>query len=278
MRVYLSVDLEGCNGIVHSSQTQPGEPGYPRALEIMHQEANAVIEGAIAAGAKSILVNDAHFDMRNLKPELLHQSAELISGWQKPYSMVSGVDDGVDAAIFVGYHSKAGTARGVLSHTYRSQVFLDVKLNGVSVGETGLNAALAGHFNIPVAMIAGDDAVCTEAKDLLGNVSCVAVKEAVSRYSAVFKPVKQVLDKLRSESCEALKNKNNWTLFKPKSPSTLSLVMFDPVMADGAELLPYVKRVADREVEITHEDYSQLFKMMLAIGAIAASRRDPYFS
>ncbi len=278
MRIYVSVDLEGVNSIVHSSQTQPGEPGYERAVQLMHQEANAVIQGAIAAGATSVVVNDAHWDMRNLRPELLHGPAVLITGWQKPFSMVSGINGRVDAAMFVGYHSRAGTARGVLSHTYRAQVFFDIKLNGQSVGETGLNAALAGWFDVPVALVSGDDAVCDEAGTLLGAVACVPVKTAVSRYSAVCRPQEEALASLRQKSEQALLNKDSWQLYKPPSPSTLAITMTDPAMADGAELLPMVKRTGDRDIEISHEDYGVLFRLMLAIGAIGASRRDPYFS
>ena len=277
MQIYLSIDLEGINGVVHSSQTQPGEPGYERAVALMHNETNAVIDGVMAAGASSVLVNDSHYDMRNLKIELLNPHAQLISGWQKPYSMVSGIDQGFDAACFVGYHSKAGTAKGVLCHTYRAKVFSDFVLNGKSVGEIGLNAALAGWFNVPIALVTGDDATCAEAKDLLGNIATVTVKQAVSRYAAVCPPEKQVLDKLRSTAADTVKKKSNWCLFKPPSPSTLEIVMIDPSMADGAELLPFVKRTGANSISITHEDYSVIFKMMLGIGAIGASRRDPHF-
>src|ERR1700722_9508054 len=146
MRIYLSVDLEGVNGVLHSSQTQPGEPGYERAVGLMHGETNAVIEGLRSGGATSFIVNDSHFDMRNLRIEQLAPNASLINGWQKPYSMVSGTQEAANeiaAACFIGYHARAGDGRGVLSHTYRAQIFYDVQLNGQSVGETGLNAALA---------------------------------------------------------------------------------------------------------------------------------------
>jgi len=278
MRIYLSVDLEGINGVVHSSQTQPGEPGYERAVALMHEETNAVIAGALAAGASSILVNDSHYDMRNLRSELLHKQATVLSGWQKPYSMMSGVTEKVDAVCFIGYHARAGVAKGVLSHTYRAQVFLDVELNGKPVGETGLNAALAGWFGVPIAMISGDDTVCTEATELLGPLACVPVKTSISRYSAICPPQSEVLERLRAKAEDALKNKKGWQLFKPPSPSRLRLTVFDPSMADAAELLPQVKRIADRQIEVEHEDYSVLFRLMLAIGALGASRRDPYFS
>jgi D-amino peptidase len=287
VRVYISVDLEGVNGVCHSSHTQPGEPHFERAVGLMHAETNAVIRGARAGGATDVCVNDSHWDMRNLRPELLEPGTTIVSGWQKPNSMVSGVGgssgiaslvpDKFDVAFFVGYHAMAGTARGVLSHTYRAQVFLDIKLNGKSVGETGLNAALAASYGVPIGLITGDDAVCEEATELLKDVPCVAVKKAVSRYSAIFHPYEQTLDELKKAAHDTMKNKSRWRKYSPASPTTMTITMVDPVMADGAELFPMVTRVDDRTVELSHEDYGTLFRLMLAIGAVGASRRDPHF-
>lgn len=285
MRIYLSVDLEGINGVVHSSQTQPGEPGYERSIGLMHDEANAVMEGLIEGGATGFLVNDSHWDARNLRIEKLHEKASLVNGWQKPYSMGSGLDgqleltkEPVAAACFVGYHARAGSQCGVLSHTYRAQIYFDVKLNGRSVGETGLNAALAGHFGVPVILLTGDDVACQEARDLLGaGLTCVEVKKAVSRYSAVSYPFNETLAKLKSASREALGKVKQCQPFKPPSPSTLEITMIDPAMADAAELLPQVKRVGERQIEFSHEDYATLFRLFLAVGVLAANRKDPYF-
>jgi D-amino peptidase len=287
MRVYISVDLEGINGVCHSNHTQPGESGYERSVQLMHGETNAVIRGARAAGATEIVVNDSHWDMRNIRPELLEPGTTVVSGWQKPFSMVAGVSgksgtaelssQPFDVAFFIGYHAMAGDACGVLSHTYRAQVFYDVKLNGKSVGETGLNAALAGWFGVPIGLISGDDIVCAEAKAQLGPLLCVAVKKAVSRYSAAFRPYQEVIDELNSAAERVLKDKKYWQLFKAETPATLQITTIDPAMADAAELIPMVKRVANRTIEVTHEDYGVLFRLMLAIGALGASRKDPHF-
>lgn len=280
MRAYISVDLEGINGVCHSSQTQPGEPGYERSIQLMHAETNAVIEGLVKAGCTDILVNDSHWDMRNLRIELLHPKAHLTSGWQKPFSMVSGVhsDERPDFACFIGYHARSGCAMGVLSHTYRAQVFRDVRINDVLVGETGLNAYLAGAFGVPIALITGDDALQKECTELMGDVNCVVVKRAVSRYSACFKPQEQVLESLEKGACEAAKAKKTWNFLKPPSPATLTLTLADTSMADACELIPNVKRLNDRDVEFTDKDYSVVFRVMLALGALGASRKDQYFS
>jgi len=280
MRAYISVDLEGINGICHSSQTQPGEPGYERSVQLMHAETNAVIRGLVKAGCDEIVVNDSHWDMRNLRIELLHPKAHLTSGWQKPFSMVSGVhsDKKPDFACFIGYHARQGCATGVLSHTYRAQVFRDVRINDVLVGETGLNAYLAGAFDVPVALITGDDALKRECEELMGKVNCTVVKHAISRYSACFRPQEEVLEELEKSACEAAKEKSSWNLIKPPSPAKLTLSMNDTSMADACELVPNVKRLNDRDVEFSDKDYSVVFRVMLALGALGASRKDPYFS
>lgn len=283
VRAYLSVDLEGINGIVHSSQTQPGEPGYERAVALMHQETNAVIEGLVAAGYDDVLVNDAHWDARNLRVELLHPNASLISGWQRPYSMVAGLEsasefDKPSFACFIGYHCRSGNAHGVLSHTYRAQVFRDVELNGKPVGETGLNAALAGWFGVPLALVTGDSMLKKELEEEAPGVAYYAVKESISRYSAKMKPHKNVLSALTYTAENVAKNQAMWKLFKPPAPSTIRITMVDTAMADAAELMPGVQRLNDRQIEFSHQDFSLLFRMMLAAGALGASRRDSHFS
>src|SRR5512143_1801552 len=188
MRVYLSIDMEGIAGVVHEDQTNPVDPRcaseYARFRRLMTLEANAAIEGALAGGATRVLVNDSHWTMRNLLAEELHPGAELLSGGPKTWSMMEGIDRGWDLAALVGYHARAGTARAILDHTYTDRI-LDVRLNGVSVGEIGINAALAGAFGVPVVLVSGDAATAAEARALLGDsVRTVVVKEAVSRDSA----------------------------------------------------------------------------------------------
>ena len=162
MRVYISVDMEGIAGVVHESQTDPTTPAfaaeYARFRRLMTAEANAAVEGALAAGATRALVNDSHWFMRNLLAEELHQAAELVSGDPKPRSMMQEIDQpgGFDAALCIGYHARAGTRNAILDHTYADRIH-EVRLNGKPVGELGLNAALAGVHGVPVALVSGDN-------------------------------------------------------------------------------------------------------------------------
>src|SRR2546428_975833 len=147
----------------------------------MAAEANAAIEGAVEAGATTIVVNDSHWLVRNLLAEELNQAAVLVSGGPKPRSMMEGIDGGFDAAFCIGYHVRAGTRNAILDHTYADCIH-EARLNGRPVGELGLNAALAGGFGVPVVLVIGDKALAAEARELLGEgVRPVIVKEAVSR-------------------------------------------------------------------------------------------------
>src|SRR5256712_8151877 len=172
MHVYISVDMGGIAGVVHESEPDPTTPGLAaesgRFRRLMTAEANAAVEGALAAGAPRVLVNDSHWFMRNLLAEELHQAAELVSGDPKPRSMVQDIDGGFDAALFIGYHARAGTRNAILDHTYADRIH-DVRLNGKPVGELGLNAALAGRARGAGAPVRGGSAGAGRTKEPPGQ-------------------------------------------------------------------------------------------------------------
>jgi D-amino peptidase len=165
MQVYISVDMEGIAGVVHEDQTDPIEPRhageYNRFRRLMTNEANAAIAGALDAGATRVLVNDSHWLTRNLLAEELHPEAELLSGGPKRLSMMEGIQSGFDAAMFIGYHARAGTRHAIIDHTYTSRVY-EARINGRPVGELALNAAMAGVHGVPVALVSGDQALAAE--------------------------------------------------------------------------------------------------------------------
>src|SRR2546421_9606567 len=264
VRVYISVDMEGIAGVVHEAQTDPSDPAcaaeYARFRRLMTAEANAAVEGAVAAGATRVLVNDSHWFMRNLLAEELHQAAELVAGDPKPRSMVQGIDEpeGFDAALFVGYHARAGTRNAILDHTYADRIY-EVRLNGKPVGELGINAALAGGSGVPVALVSGDAALAAEAKDLLGDgVSTVIVKEAVSRHPAPRVAPALACRMIRDEVPRALQR--NHAPFSLRSPVTLEVDFAMTIHADMAELCPGATRTAGRTVAFTHDDYGEVFR------------------
>jgi D-amino peptidase len=271
MRVYISVDMEGVSGVVHEDQTDPIEPRhageYNRFRRLMTQEANAAITGALDAGATSVLVNDSHWLMRNLLVEELHPVAELLSGGPKRLSMVEGIDTGFDAAMFIGYHARAGTARAIIDHTYTSRVY-EVRVNAQPVGELALNAALAGLHNVPVALVSGDQALASEARSLLGDqVETVVVKEAVGRFAARSVAPSVACQRIRTGAAAALRRKH--ARFTFETPIGLEVDFVESQMADMAELVPGSERVGGRTVRYCGFDYLEVFRAWRAMYNLA---------
>src|ERR671936_1082558 len=181
--------MEGIAGIVRREQTNAGKPMYEEGRRLYTEEINAAVRGAKAGGATEIVVMDCHgagkgWDFNSLVPDLLDPACEYVV--QERWTEYTGfLEDGCDAALFVGMHAMAGTPDGVLSHTVSGQAWHELRFNGTPVGETGINAALCGHWGCPVLLVTGDRAVCREAKALLGDgLTTVEVKEGLGRFSA----------------------------------------------------------------------------------------------
>lgn len=188
-RVYISVDMEGISGINGNDQTSAGQPEYARARKLMAEDANAAIAGAFAGGATAVVVNDSHGGQRNLLPEDLDPRARLISHSFKRHGMMEGLDDSFDAVIFVGYHAKADAPRGLFAHT-GSGVVADLQINGRSVGEGGMNAALAAYYGVPVVAVSGDDAAVAEVQESVPGVKGAVVKRAINVRAVELEPLR----------------------------------------------------------------------------------------
>jgi len=273
MRVYISCDMEGISGVVAEPQARMGEKEHERAQKLMTAEVNAAIKGAIASGARGIVVNDSHGSMRNILIEELNPAAQLITGSLKPLSMMQGIDDAFGAAFFIGYHAQAGTAYSVLDHTYSGTVY-QVALNGQPVGETGLNAALAGHFGVPVVLVTGDKLLTEEAQRLLGPIEVVAVKESYGRSAAKCQPP-SVVHKLIEEAAQRALQGNKGEPFMVGPPLTLAIDFVKSSHADMAELIPDSRRVGGRRIEYIHDDLLTLYRVWRAMLAMASTVREP---
>src|ERR671928_1126125 len=189
MRVHVISDMEGVAGIVKWEQTTGGDPMYEEGRRLYTEEINAAVRGARAAGATEIVVMDCHgagkhWSFNSLIPEDLDPACEFVVQ-QEWTEYTDFLEQGCDAALFVAMHAKAGTPDGVMSHTVSGQAWRELQFNGVSVGETGINAALCGQWGCPVLLVTGDRAVCREARVLLGEgLTTVEVKRGLGRYSA----------------------------------------------------------------------------------------------
>ncbi len=267
MKVYISCDMEGISGVVAGKQTGANGKEYQRAQKLMTGEVNAAIEGALAGGASEVLVNDSHGSMRNILIEELNPSAQLISGSPKPLSMMQGIDSSFDAAFFIGYHAQAGTAYSVLDHTYTGIAY-QVSLNGRPLGETGLNAALAGYFGVPVVLVTGDKLLVEEATALLGTVEGVAVKESYGRYAARCL-VPEAVHELIREAAQSALSKKGRKPFVVEPPITLAVDFTSSAHLDMAELIPGSRRTGGRHIEYSHDDLLTVYKVWRAMLKLA---------
>lgn len=266
MNVLISVDMEGIAGVVANNHTSSKHKEYERFRKLMTFEANAAIEGALAGGATRVVVNDSHGGMANILIEELNPAAELISGSPKPFGMMQGIGPEVDLVMLVGYHGASGTGNSVLEHTWSGQV-IEAYLNGQMVGETGLNAALAGAYGAPVVMVTGDAAVAEEARALLGEIETVAVKEGVARTAARCLHPQVAYEKISQAAERALKCDVAPFVLKP--PITARVVFARAAHADMAGLIPGSIRVNGRTVEWTGNDMPTVYKTFRAMTSLA---------
>ena len=202
-RVYISVDMEGISGVVGDDQTSAGQPEYNRSRQLMAEDANAALRGAFDGGATEVVVNDSHGSQRNLLPEDLDPRARLISHSFKRHGMVEGLDETFDAVIFVGYHAKADSPRGLFAHT-GSGVVKDVQVNGRSAGEGGLNTLMAQWYGVPVVMISGDDVAVEQQKEWTPSARGVIVKRAINMRAVEARPLAEARRDIQAAAKDAV--------------------------------------------------------------------------
>jgi D-amino peptidase len=266
MKVIISVDMEGISGIVDGSMTGQSRHDYGKGRALMTADVNAAIDGILDVdpGAE-IVVSDAHGGMINIEPMDLNEAAVLIRGTPKPLTQMAGVDGSFDAAMFVGFHSKKGTQHGILSHTISGGTIEKITVNGIEVGETAINAAIAGDFGVPVCFVAGDKAVTLEAKELNPDIVVAAVKEAVGRTAAKCLHPAKARKLIRENAAEGLRNLQKMTPFAFKSPVEAVVRFTNARMADAVEFMPSAERLDGKSIRFVQDDFVKAF------GAIRAS-------
>ncbi|NED09231.1 M55 family metallopeptidase [Streptomyces sp. SID6648] len=274
MKALISVDMEGISGIVHSSETNPERYDYQRGRELMTAEANAVIAGVLdAEPTADVLVADAHGTFRNLLPEQLDRRARLVRGKPRALNMLAGLDEETDAALFVGYHVRAGEGPGVLAHTMNGEI-LDVRVTGRSLGEIGLNAAMAGHLGVPVVLLSGDDAACAEAAALIPEAVTVPVKEALGMAAAVTLHPEDARDRLRRAAADAITRRTEIPpLTLAPAPLDVEVDLAGAHTVDLATLVPGVTRTGGaRTIAFTAPDYATAYRLILLLAQLATIR------
>jgi len=259
LKVFISVDMEGITGVVNGDDASRTGKDYDYFRQTMTREANAAIEGALAAGATDIVVRDSHGTALNLLPEMLNRNSRLLRDWSEgPMYMMEGIDESYDAAVFVGYHARAGTTNAVLDHTSSGDV-TNVSINGISMPETGYNALMAGAVGVPVVFVAGDKAVCDQAKEILGNVETVAVKEGIGAAALNLHP-EVARERIRAGVEHALRNLGDYKPYRLRPPYKLQLTLKTEQNIYRAALYPGARRTGDWEVTYESDDVMEIIR------------------
>jgi D-amino peptidase len=257
MKILIAADMEGITGVTNWNQVDPAHAEYPRFRHLMTSDVNAAVRGACDAGANEILVTDGHAYGSNILIEELDPCAYLICGNDSPLAMIQGIGPDVDGVILVGYHARVGSQYAILDHTWSSKRVANLWLNDILVGEYGLNAAVAGHFNVPVLMLTGDQTACSQASELLGNIETVIVKTAISRMAAECLPPQLSQELIQKAALQAVRRLKAGEAPKPfivSPPVRVTIDFNSSDQADQAALLPGARREDGRRLTFTADD------------------------
>ena len=262
LKIYISADMEGVVGAVTNEQLGPQGFEYARFREFMTQEVNAAIEAAFEAGATEVVVSDSHGNGQNLLIEKLPKNILLIRAWPRPLMMMQGIDETFAGAIFIGYHTATTNSQGVRAHTISSARLADVRLKGVSVSEAGINAAIAGHFNVPVIMISGDDAVVKETQALLGDVEGAVVKWASGFHSAKTMMPEASYKLIREKVKKAVGRIRDFKPYKLAGPIQLDVRFKNYRPSEVLSYLSIVERTDAHSIRFTGKDMIEVSKFL----------------
>ena len=262
LKIYISADMEGVVGAVTGDQLGPQGFEYNRFREFMTEEVKTATEAAFEAGATEIVISDSHGNGENLLIEKLPKNVTVVRSWPRPLMMMQAIDETFDGAIFIGYHTSTNNMTGVRAHTISSARLADVRLNGVSMPEAGINAAIAGHFNVPVIMISGDDAVVKEVTDLLGPIEGAVVKWAYGFHSARTLTPEAAYDLIREKVKRAVGRIKDFKPYKIKDPVKLDVRFKNYRPSELLSYLSIVERTDSHSIRFIGKDIVEVSKFL----------------
>lgn len=274
MRLYLSVDLEGMPGIFDISQTDPKGWLHQETRKMVTNIVKNIVQTLFNNDVDEIYIADAHWYMGNIIYEELRGNVHLIRGALRPISMMYGIDKGFDAAMLIGYHSGAGVEKSVLEHTYSSGTFHEIKINGKKASEFYLNTLIAGHYNTPVILVAGDEKLREEVKNIAPWIEYVTLKESISRYAAITPSLDIIYDRLRKGIENSLEKLSNSDTVKPLKITGKIMGEFslkNSAYADYVERLPGIERIDTYTVRYVAKNIIELYNVISIIFGLSRS-------
>jgi len=265
VRVLISVDMEGVVGTVTGDQLGPTGFEYGRFREFMTREALAAVNAARDAGATEIIVADAHGNGENLLIELFPPEVRVIRSWPRQLGMVAGVDQ-ADAVMFIGYHASTNNPQGVRAHTFSSATLTRVALNGVNVSEGSWAAAIAGHYNVPVIMMSGDDAAIAEVRGAVGNIEAAETKRALGFHSAITITPQASYQLIGARVKAAMARRAEFKPYKVATPVTVDISFKNYTPAEMLAYLPGFERVDAHSIRFRAKDMVEAEAIRTFIG------------
>jgi len=261
-KLYISADMEGLAGVVTGEQLGPGGFEYERFREFMTQEVLAAIRGARAAGVGEIVISDSHGNGQNLLLELLPDDVTVVRSWPRPLMMMEGLDSTFMGAVLIGYHAGTTNPDGVRAHTLSSANLADVRVNGRSVPEAGLSAAIAGEFGVPVLVVTGDDAAVAEAQTLLGRVETVEVKWNYGFHSARTLTPAAAARLIEERVAAAVRRRAEFRPWRLERPVTLDVRFKSYRPSQLLAYLPQVERTDAHSIRFIGRDMLEVSRFL----------------
>jgi D-amino peptidase len=244
MRIYVSADIEGLCGVTTTEQTRVGGFEYEQARSWMTGSVVAVCEAAHQAGATELVVSDSHGNGQNIHVDRLPSYVQLVRAWPRPLGMMQGIECGSYAgAMLVGYHAGSTNPAGILAHTMSGEFFQEIRLNGEVASEAVLSAAIAGHFDVPILLFAGDDVSVTETRELLGDVTSATLKSGFGFFSSLTPSPAEGERRLREATREAIAQMATRKPYRMEGEVELQLRLRTRFVAEWLSYLDAVERV-----------------------------------
>ena len=259
MKVFISIDMEGISGLTYWKEKQE------RISFFMTEELLSVIEGILEVeGNSEILVCDSHSFGRNIDVGKLPENVKLVSGFPREFYMVQGIDETFDAGMFIGYHAPVGMKNAEMDHTYSSSSIYEIKINGMVVGETEINAAFLGECSVPVVLVSGDDKLKNFSQKNLKETYFVVTKESIGRYSALLYPVEKVHRELKENTKLVLQQIERIKPFTFEKPMTIEITFLNTIKAELASLIPNSERTDGRTVSFKSDSFKDIYRFLMS--------------
>lgn len=278
MKIFISSDMEGSTGVVSAAQVTAGRPEYAFGRARQLGDVRAAARGALDGGAERVIVCDAHCSMTNIDVSEFGGSVLVASGSPKTLGMVECAE-GCGAAFFVGYHAMAGAEKAVLDHSYDPHTIYGITVNGMKMGETGVNALLCGALGVPVAFASGDDALCAETRSLLGpSVRLCAVKEGLGRGAALCRTPEETELEIYEAAKDAARAalRGEFSPFTLAPPYVLEISFMNTLQTDAAALVPGARRIAGRALRFECEEVFELRRFICTAADVALMAQGSY--